>query len=156
MGQLCWDYKSNLEMAIAQMNWGRMLRPPDHPSMQEFTDSLAPIYTDAEGHEGFVWRISDDEAGRQLQSLGFDLQTSATISIWDNVGALYDYTFKSRHGEYLKRRHEWFDNVSGPQLVIWPVESDHRPDFQEAFDRLAYLTEYGPTDYAYGWPDGFE
>jgi len=35
--------------------------------------------------------------------------------------------------------------------VIWNVESDNQPTFEESFDRLEHLKNNGPTDYAYVW-----
>ena len=75
-------------MAIAQMNWGRLLHPLSDPRMEEFAAALAHVYHLAETHDGFVWRVPDDAAASQLGSLGFDDKTSATVSVWDSVDAL--------------------------------------------------------------------
>lgn len=139
-------------MAVAQMNWGRMRFPLTDPRMSEFAASLAEVYRLAETHPSFVWRIPDDEAVSQLEALGKDNRISSTVSVWETVDALREYTFESLHGQYLNRTNEWFETVSGPQLVIWDVESAHRPTFKEAFDRLAILSRDGPTVEAYGWP----
>ncbi|SLN23519.1 hypothetical protein ROA7450_00936 [Roseovarius albus] len=140
-------------MAIAQMNWGKMRYPLDDPRMAEFSDALAQIYALAEAHPGFIWRIPDAEATQQLQDLGFDDKTSATVSVWENAETLKDYTFETLHGDFLSRKHEWFETVSGPQLVIWPVTTTSRPSFGEAFDRLNHLKSHGNTPEAYGWPN---
>ena len=70
-------------MAIAQMNWGRMLFHLDHPRMAEFSESLDQIYGLADRHQGFIWRIRDVDAATQLQALGFDNKLSATVSVWE-------------------------------------------------------------------------
>ncbi|MEX0305217.1 MAG: DUF3291 domain-containing protein [Leisingera sp.] len=139
-------------MAIAQMNWGRLTRPLDHPDMAELNAALGRIYTLAEAHPGFLWRIPDEAAAAELQELGHDSQISATVSVWDSVSALRDYTFNSEHGAFLDRKADWFDPVAGPQLVIWDVQPDARPSFREAFDRLDTLKRDGPSPTAYGWP----
>ena len=139
-------------MPIAQMNWGRMRFPPTDLRLQEFLDSLSSVYAIAEKHPGFIWRISDDEASAQLNRLGFDDRMSATISVWSDVEHLHDYTFATIHGDYLDRRAEWFEEVDGPQLVIWNVQADARPGFPEAFERLEHLKANGPSDFAQGWP----
>jgi hypothetical protein len=120
--------------------------------MAEFDASLEDLYLLAEAHPGFIWRIPDGIAADQLQVLNFDERISATVSVWDTVEALKDYTFESLHGDYLKRAGEWFEAVDGPQLVIWNVDQTNRPSFREAFNRLEILKRDGPTDDIYGWP----
>ncbi len=139
-------------MAIAQMNWGRMKHAPDDPRLSEFMASLDEVYALAEAHPGFIWRIPDDAAATGLAALGYDNRISATVSVWTDVHSLRDYTFNSLHGTYLERKSEWFEVVDGPQLVIWDVATDARPDFAEAFAKLDNLRAHGDTPEAYGWP----
>ena len=139
-------------MAIAQMNWGRMLAPLDDPRMAEFAGALDDVYRAAEAQDGFIWRIPDEEGAGQLTALGHDALISATVSVWTNVAALRRYTFMTQHGQYLERAAEWFEPVEGPQLVIWDVASNARPSFKEAFNRLDHLRMHGPSAVAHGWP----
>ena len=138
-------------MAIAQMNWGRLKFSLKDKRMKEFTESLNKIYSLAENHSGFIWRIPDNQSELQLSDLGFDKMISATVSVWANIDSLKDYTYNSLHGFYLKRSSEWFKKIDGPQLVIWNIENNNQPTFKESFDRLKYLKENGPSDHAYGW-----
>lgn len=140
-------------MPIAQMNWGRMKHAPDDTRMTEFMDALDRVYALAENHPGFIWRIPDDDAAQGLAALGHDEKVSATVSIWQSVDDLRDYTFNSEHGAFLKRTSEWFETVEGPQLVIWKVDALTRPGFTEAFQRLDHLREHGASELAFGWPD---
>ena len=138
-------------MAIAQMNWSRLKFSLKDKRMTEFAESLNKVYSLAENHPGFIWRISDDQSETQLSNLGFDKLISSTVSVWDNITSLKDYTYNSLHGFYLKRSSEWFKKIDGPQLVIWNVENNDEPTFKESFDRLKYLEDNGPSAYAYGW-----
>lgn len=138
-------------MAIAQMNWGLMRHPLTDARMAEFADALAGVYADAEAHPGFVWRLPDAAAADELQALGHDALVSATVSVWTDVAALRAYTFGGRHGAFLERASGWFQKVAGPQLVIWNVDSDARPGFAEAFERLETLRREGPGATAFGW-----
>ncbi len=140
-------------MAIAQMNWGRMRFAPVDPRLSKFTNALDHIYAAAEAHPGFIWRIHDENAARELTALGYDDRVSATVSVWQSIEDLRDYTFNSEHGEFLKRSPEWFEPVAGPQLVIWNVTANAKPGFSEAFERLDHLISRGDSDRAYGWPD---
>ena len=138
-------------MAIAQMNWGKLKFSLKDKRMAEFAASLNKVYNLAENHQGFIWRISDSQCQLQLSNLGFDKFISSTVSVWKDLDSLRDYTYNSLHGIYLKRSSEWFKKIDGPQLVIWNVEDDYQPTFRESFDRLEYLKNNGPSDYAYGW-----
>lgn len=139
-------------MAIAQMNWGRMLYPLDDPRMKEFADRLDEIYHLAEQASGFIWRIDANQLTQEMLELGDDGKTSTTVSVWDSITDLRDYTFQGQHGIYVDRAKEWFEIVEGPQLVMWTVERDAKPNFKEAQKRLDYLKEHGASEYAYGWP----
>ena len=113
------------------MNWGRLRYSLKDKRMIEFRDSLNEIYSIAENHHGFIWRISDSDSESQLANLGFDEFISSTLSVWRDIESLRDYTYNSLHGVYLKRSSEWFKKVDGPQLVIWHVENNTKPSFKE-------------------------
>ncbi len=138
-------------MAIAQMNWGRLLYPLNDPGMKEFADHLDRIYRIAEEAPGFIWRIDEDQLATELARSGFCELTSATVSVWHSLEDLRKYTYDTEHGLFLKRTREWFEAVDGPQLVIWSVKPDAEPDFFEAKKRLDHLRHHGPSEYAYGW-----
>ena len=138
-------------MAIAQMNWGQMLYPLTDFRMREFAAHLDALYDLAESAPGFIWRIEEDQLKFELAQLKFDELTSATVSVWRTLEDLRKYTFDTAHGQFLSRSREWFAPVSGPQLVIWPVEAKAKPSFIEANRRLQYLKKHGPSEYACGW-----
>ena len=140
-------------MAIAQMNWGRLKFSLEDKRMREFADSLNEVYSLAENHPGFIWRMSDKQSESQLADLGFDKFISSTVSVWKDINSLKDYTYNSLHGVYLKRSSEWFKKIDGPQLVIWNTDNDAKPTFKESFNRLEYLKNNGSTDYAYSWEE---
>ena len=119
--------------------------------LAEFEGALDRIYGLAERHPGFIWRIPDEDIATQLAQHGFDHKTSATVSVWRSYEDLRNYTYQSEHGTFLKRASEWFEAVSGPQLVIWNVEENEKPDFSEAMKRLEFLRSNGPSPEAFGW-----
>lgn len=135
----------------AQMNWGRMKHDPGDPRLKEFESSLDEIYMLAEKSPGFIWRIPDKEIAADLIECGFDRRTSATVSVWQSYADLRRFTFQSLHGNFLDRRLEWFEQIGGPQLVIWNVSADVRPSFTEALDRLNHLKTNGASAHAFGW-----
>ena len=133
------------------MNWGKLKFSLEDKRMKEFAESLHKVFSLAEEHPGFIWRISDSQSEVQLSDLGFDKLISSTVSVWKDSISLKDFTYNSLHGVYLKRNFKWFKKVDGPQLVIWNVENNYQPTFKESFDRLEYLKDNGSSDYAYGW-----
>lgn len=138
-------------MPIAQMNYGRMKFAPDDDRIADFMENLERVYGLAESHPGFIWRLPDDAVAEQLASLGYDDRTSATVSTWESVDDMKDFTFKSEHGTFFDQRANWFETLEGPQLVIWEVDRDARPTFAEAFVRLDKLRTNGPSEDAFGW-----
>ncbi len=139
-------------MAIAHMNWGRLLYPLDHPEMADFENALDGVFALAERHPGFVWRMSDEATASELGQLGYDERMSATVSVWKSIEALRDFAFRSRHGAYVNARDRWFEPAKPPQLVLWQVAAETRPTFEEAFQRLEILKREGPSSEAHGWP----
>ena len=50
---------------------------------------------------------------------------------------------------YLRRRLEWFEKPDQPTTVLWWVPEGHRPDLDEAMERLTALRADGPTQAAF-------
>jgi Domain of unknown function (DUF3291) len=48
------------------------------------------------------------------------------------------------------RRAEWFIKGSWPGYVLWWVENDEKPTWEEGVRRLEWLDDHGPT------PSGFD
>ena len=119
--------------------------------MKELAESLHKVFSLAEEHPGFIWRISESQSKVQLFELGFDKLISSTVSVWKDSISLKDFTYNFLHGVYLKRNFKWFKKVHGPQLVIWNVENNYQPTFKKSFDRLEYLKNNGSSDYAHEW-----
>lgn len=135
---------------LAQLNVGTLRAPIDHPDSHDFAVNLDPVNALAEAAPGFVWRLQDDDTGN---ATGFardgDPLRILNLSVWESVEALRAFTYATAHVEFLRRRREWFAPPDGPHLVLWWVPVGHRPDIDEAEDRLARLTAHGPG------PEGF-
>ena len=138
-------------MAIAQMNWGRLKYPVDRPLLSKFMGELEEIYSLAEQSPGFIWRLDEKILQAQLVVSGWGNRSSVTVSVWETEADLRRFTFDTVHGEYLDERLEWYEVVEGPQLVMWTVDRNEKPDFLTALNRLEYLKTNGSTEYAFGW-----
>lgn len=140
---------------LAQLNIGKIKYPLDDPHIADFVNNLAKINALAEVSPGFVWRLQD-ENGNATSILAFDdPDLLLNMSVWESVDALKAYVYKTEHGDFLRRRHEWFERMM-PYMVMWWVPAGHIPTLDEAKERLAHLTEHGDTPYAFTFRKLFE
>ncbi|WP_329234739.1 DUF3291 domain-containing protein [Actinoallomurus sp. NBC_01490] len=134
---------------LAQLNVGRLRWPLDAPESAGFVDGLKPINALADAAPGFVWRLTD-EGGQDATSIhpdGDDMIVN--LSVWKSRQALWDFTYRSDHLEYVRRRREWFQRPTEPIMVLWWVPAGHLPSVEEALARLARLREAGPVPEAF-------
>ena len=126
---------------LAQANLSLLRHPPTAPQVAEFAAALARINHLADRAPGFVWRdrvpVSDDE------------RLVLNLSVWKSYLPLHEYTYRSAHGHYVRRRHEWFDRVPQPSTVLWWIEAGTRPTAEEGLARLRRLQRYGPAPAAF-------
>jgi hypothetical protein len=147
-------------MHLAQLNVGRLRAPLEDPSIDDFRDNLDRINALAEDAPGFVWRLKDDDTGNATSIKLFedDLEI-INLSVWASVEALADFTYRSAHTEFLRRRREFFEGATQPILCLWWIPEGMIPSPQEALARLDHLRAQGPTATAFTFrhrfaPDG--
>ncbi len=139
-------------MQLAQINIAKMRAPLDDPVMADFVANLDRVNAFADGAPGFVWRLVGDDGG--------DHDVIVNLSVWQSVAALREFTYRSPHLEFVKRRREWFDKLE-VFLAMWWIADGHRPTLSEGRARLAYLAEHGSSAHAFTFaktyePDGSE
>src|SRR5271157_5150567 len=117
---------------IAQLNVGRFRYPTDDPRMAEFMGNLDRINALAERSEGFVWRLKDDTNNATAIRPASDPTMAVNLSVWRNVEALERFVWATVHRQVYNRKAEWFEPLSKPHLVMWPVRAGRFPDLQEA------------------------
>ena len=138
-----------MEYHLAQVNIGRTLGPIDDPVMAEFMNNLDRINALAEASEGFVWRLkgsADNVTSIQVTEGRFLL---VNLSVWRSIQNLYDFTYRSPHAEYVRRRAEWFEKIKEMVMCCWYVPEGHEPTVAEAMERIAFIRENGVTPYAF-------
>jgi hypothetical protein len=144
-----------MEFQLAQINIARMLAPIDSPVMAEFVSNLDRINSLAENSTGFVWRLKDDTNNATSVKVYNDDFIIINMSVWSSVETLFDFVYKSPHTEIFKKRHSWFEKMPEMHMVLWYVESGHRPTVEEAIDRLDYLRANGETPFAFSFRKKF-
>lgn len=139
---------------LAQVNVAKRLAPMDDPIMKDFVDNVDRINVLADEHEGFVWRLKDED--KDVAAKIFQDETLLiNMSVWKSLDALFNYTYKSGHIEVFKRKKEWFSKMKMTHMAFWYVPEDYEPTFQDAKQRLDYLNEHGDTPYAFTFKSKF-
>ena len=134
---------------LAQLNVGRLLAPLDAPQSAGFVAGLEPVNALADGSPGFVWRLQDDGGdATSIRAFDDDLMI-VNMSVWESAETLADFTYRSGHRDVMRKRREWFAPMNEAHLVLWWVAAGHRPDIDEAKDRLDLLRRVGPSPAAF-------
>ena len=134
---------------LAQVNIARMKAPLESPVMAGFVARLDEINALADDSPGFVWRLQTSQGNATYLRPYEDERILFNLSVWENVERLHDYVYGSRHRELLRQRQEWFERFEGAYGALWWVPHGHIPSIDEAKQRLAHLSERGPTPYAF-------
>ncbi len=136
-------------MHVAQANVARMLTSYDDPSMADFMAQLDAVNAAADAADGFVWRLVEDDDGREVQRVFGEDKLLFNMSVWETVEALETYVYGTKHVDVLRQRARWFEKPARSPLVLWWIEAGHIPSVTEARERLERLWTGGPS------PDAF-
>jgi heme-degrading monooxygenase HmoA len=129
------------DWCLAQANVARLRHPPNDPRSVEFIAALARVNHLAERSPGFVWRHTAPEG--HVNVADGDSLLVINLSVWRSYQDLHAFTYRSRHGHYVRRRREWSDRVAQPNTVLWWVATGSTPTVDEANTRLDLLRRYG-------------
>lgn len=132
-----------------------MLAPMDDPIMADFVNNLDRINAIADDSEGFIWRLQGDDDNAVAINAFDDDTLVINMSVWTNMKALFDFTYKSEHVNIFRRRKEWFAKLTDMYMVFWFVPECHVPTPEEAKERINYANAYGTTPYAFTFKDNF-
>jgi Domain of unknown function (DUF3291) len=134
---------------LAQVNVARLRFPIDSPHVREFFAALDRINRLADVSPGFVWRKVGGEGHKHGTEETGDPRLILNLSVWRSYEHLHDYVYRSAHAEFLRRRYEWFERMTGPATALWWVPAGHEPRADEALARLRLLRTYGPAPQAF-------
>lgn len=135
-----------MDWHLAQVNIGRLRAPVDHPMIADFVAGLDHINALADRAPGFVWRLqTEDGNATAIRPDPGDELVAINLSVWESVGALGDFAYRSEHVSFMRRRREWFEPFAGSYLALWWIPAGTIPTVPEAMDRLAHLDRHGPT-----------
>ncbi len=140
---------------LAEFNIATMRFPLEDQRMRDFTESLNSVNAIADASPGFVWRLQSDEGDATSIRLNDDASLLLNLSVWESLDALRAFYLDAPHGQYLRRRAEWFEHARQPYVALWWVPSGHRPSAEEADKRLSMLREDGPTEGSFDFSHPF-
>ncbi|WP_041557745.1 DUF3291 domain-containing protein [Cellulophaga algicola] len=140
---------------LAQINIAKMIDEIDSPVMVDFVDNLDNINALAENSKGFVWRLIEGENKATSIQVFDDHFMIVNMSVWQNIEALFKFTYASEHVEIFKRKKEWFHKMKEMHMAFWYVQEEIRPTLQQAKERLLYLQKHGETPYAFTFKSKF-
>ena len=141
---------------LAQLNISRMLSDSiDDPIMADFVAQLDTINTLGESSKGFVWRLKDEGGDATHFNPFGDERIIVNLTVWENMGDLMNFVFKTAHATVMKDRAKWFEKFGKPSTVLWYIEEGHIPTTQEARERLEYIQANGASEYAFDFKNRF-
>jgi hypothetical protein len=143
-------------MHLAQLNVGRLRAPMDDPIIDDFRTNLDRINALAEVSPGYVWRLQDDSGNATSIKPFDDDREIINLTVWSSIDALADFTYRSGHVEFLRRRREFFEPTDQPILCLWWIPEGTTPTVEEAIGRLQHLRAFGPTPTAFTFRHRFE
>ena len=140
---------------LAQVNIARLRGPLSSPLLADFVAALEPINALADASPGFVWRLQTED-GDATSILAFeDERILVNLSVWTSIEVLGDFVYRSRHAAVMRRRREWFEQMTDAYVVLWWIPAGHIPAVDEAKARLALLEANGPTSDAFTFREPF-
>lgn len=154
---------------IAFMTMALLHEPYDHPRIQGFFDRSQPNLAAAAASQGFRGYASfpgeaDEVWGPETIPAAFQTEACAnrvvmTLSVWDDLEAVFGFAYTGVHAEALGKRKDWFILPTWPSYVAWWVEDDRMPSWDEACTRYDQLQQTGSSPEAFDFkrpfsPDG--
>jgi hypothetical protein len=143
-------------MHLAQLNVGRLRAPLDDPSIDDFRNNLDAVNALAEASPGFVWRLQDDAGNATGIKVFEDELEIINLTVWQSIDALADFTYRTGHAVFLRRRREFFEAPVQPILCLWWIPEGTIPAVEDALARLEHLRRHGPTPTAFTFRHRFD
>lgn len=140
---------------LAQVNIARMRAPLDDAIMAEFVARLDAVNALADSSPGFVWRLQTGEGNATDIRVYDDERILFNLSVWESIETLFEYVYRSQHGQSFKERLQWFEKPAQPNFAMWWIPAGEIPSPEEAKQRLDHLRTHGPTEYAFNFKTRF-
>ena len=135
---------------LAQMNVARLLHPEGDERVAGFFENLDRINALAEGSDGFIWRLTDEDGGDATGiRVSPDPLLIVNMSVWRDVETLKAFAYRSGHAQIMAQRRDWFEPSDQPMLALWWVSENAMPRPEHGMARLNFLRRKGPSEKAF-------
>ncbi|MBB1489426.1 DUF3291 domain-containing protein [Oceanospirillum sediminis] len=129
---------------LAQINIARAVAGLESEQMAGFVARLDEINALADQAPGFVWRLQSEAGDATSFRVFDDPLILANMSVWQDIGSLKDYVYKSLHVELIRDRDAWFKKMTKAHQALWWIPKGHIPSLEEGKEKLEYLAQHGP------------
>lgn len=150
---------------LAIYNFGVFTEPSEHPTNDDWHAREGPIFDRLANASGFITRsgYDDDPAlkswGEQVLPRFYEERgdgwAPATLSLWESLETLFEFTYKGLHKEAFARGKQWMVRGDWPPYVLWWVKHDHQPNWAEGVERFEHLHDHGSTAKAFNFKHPF-
>ena len=139
---------------LAQLNIARLDVDWEAPEFADFRDALDPVNAAADDSDGFVWRLQS-EPGQDPALDAFEAEGWLfNLTVWRSVDHLLAFVRSPAHLAIMRRRGEWF-RPGESATVLWWIDEDATPSFDEAMERLEHFRAHGPSPTAFSFSKRF-
>jgi hypothetical protein len=143
---------------VAHFNWATLVADLGDARVAPFERAIDKVNAVAKRSPGYVWNSGQEMA--EGVRIGWPLFTEnprviASFSVWETPEHFRDYVYKTVHGAFYRRGHEWFEPDAPRGYVLWWVTPGSIPDVTEARDRVEIYRAQGagPDAFDLGWLD---
>ena len=151
---------------LALYTFGIFRAPASDPVNQGFHDRNDRNFLIAETSEGFIARSGYEEEpgpeswGAQVFPRFYlergDGWTPSTLSLWKDLASPMAFSYAGIHMEAMRHGREWFLKPAWPPYVLWWVEWDHTPTWDEAVVRHEFLHDHKASPFAFDFKTCFD
>ncbi len=150
---------------LAAYNFGIFIEHAEHANNEGWRAYHDPIMELVKKANGFIARSGYDGEpgpaswGKQVYPRFYEERgdgwSPATLSLWQDVDALFAFTYFGLHQKAFAGGKQWFERGGWPPYVLWWVEDTYTPDWAEGVARFEHLHDHGSTGYAFNFKAPF-
>lgn len=151
---------------LAAYNFGVFKRPAEDTANAGWRARHDPLMTHVGNAPGFIARSGyegdpgPDSWGKQIFPRFYEERgdgwSPATLSLWQNLESLFNFTYTGLHREAFSLGNTWFERGEWPPYVLWWVPVEHQPIWSEGVARFEHLHDHGPTSHAFHFKQPFD
>ena len=161
---------------LAFTTFAIMKAPYGDPQVAQFEALTPSVFRTAERAPGFIDRAKEIDDNEYLTNFERDWGVwgrfavprfydggsatacdtrASTLSLWVSVETVRNFAYSGLHKRALDQRQKWFRKPEWPTYAMWWVADHVIPCWTDACERLEYLHDHGPTEYAFNFERPF-